>query len=113
MPNLVTCEFEVFGKVQGVYFRKYTEKQAVILGLRGESIVLTCEFSAFCFLSGWCMNTSSGTVKGKLEGDEGRLRQMIEWLKTTGSPKSQISQASFSDPKPIKDFSVRNFTIKR
>lgn len=36
MSKLVSCDFEVFGKVQGVYFRKYTEKQAIILGLRGE-----------------------------------------------------------------------------
>lgn len=36
MSKMVTCEFEVFGKVQGVYFRKYTERQAIILGLRGK-----------------------------------------------------------------------------
>lgn len=36
MSKLVSCDFEVYGKVQGVYFRKYTEKQAIILGLRGD-----------------------------------------------------------------------------
>lgn len=35
MSKLVSCEFEVFGKVQGVFFRKYTEKKSIILGLRG------------------------------------------------------------------------------
>jgi acylphosphatase len=38
MSKFVACDFEVFGKVQGVYFRKYTEKQAIILGLRGDSV---------------------------------------------------------------------------
>ena len=59
------------------------------------------------------MNTSNGTVKGKLEGDEGRLRQMIDWLKSTGSPKCFITKAVFSEPKMIKEFSVRNFAVKR
>lgn len=50
MSKLVSCDFEVFGKVQGVYFRKYTEKQAIILGMRGKFIsdsflcCLTVEF---------------------------------------------------------------------
>lgn len=59
------------------------------------------------------MNTESGTVKGKLEGDEGRVRQMMEWLRMTGSPKSNIENATFSEPKAIKEFSVRTFTVKR
>lgn len=59
------------------------------------------------------MNTASETVKGRLEGDEGRLRQMMDWLKTTGSPKSTITKAIFSEPKAIREFSVRNFTVKR
>jgi acylphosphatase len=63
--------------------------------------------------AGWCMNTTYGSVKGRLEGDEGRIRQMMEWLKTTGSPKSNITRATFTEPKPIKEYSVRNFTIKR
>ena len=62
---------------------------------------------------GWCMNTPSGTVKGKLEGDEGRMRQMMEWLRSTGSPKSKIEKAAFNEPKPIKEYSTRTFTIKR
>ncbi|CRL03068.1 CLUMA_CG016403, isoform A [Clunio marinus] len=96
MPKLVSCDFEVFGKVQGVYFRKYTEKQATVLGLRG-----------------WCKNKSTGSVIGKIEGDETRVHQMMDWLKTTGSPKSNIVKAIFSEPKAIQDFSTRNFTIRR
>lgn len=59
------------------------------------------------------MNTTVKSVRGRLEGDEGRMRQMMEWLKNVGSPKSNITKALFTEPKPIKEFSVRNFTIKR
>ena len=44
MSKIVFCEFEVFGKVQGVYFRKYTERQAIILGLRGKYYSITVLF---------------------------------------------------------------------
>ena len=32
---LVAVEFEVFGRVQGVFFRKFTNEKALSLGLRG------------------------------------------------------------------------------
>lgn len=77
---LYALDFEVFGKVQGnsvnlftiflninsnintilgVFFRKYTEKQANSLGLKG-----------------WCMNTDTGTVRGQLEGPQNELNEM-------------------------------------
>ena len=44
-------EFEVHGKVQGVFFRKHTKKTADALGL-----------------SGWVMNTKHKTVVGVADG---------------------------------------------
>ena len=32
---LVALEYEVFGRVQGVFFRKFTHEKAQSLGLRG------------------------------------------------------------------------------
>ena len=32
---LVAVEYEVFGRVQGVFFRKFTNEKALSLGLRG------------------------------------------------------------------------------
>jgi acylphosphatase len=151
MSKIVFCEFEVFGKVQGVYFRKYTERQAIILGLRGKYYSITVLFihvkseiklnsifgcprhchvslafrTAFLisksvhnndshsFQLGWCMNTQNNTVKGRLEGDQGRVMQMMEWLKTRGSPKSSIEKATFTDLKPIREFTTKTFLIKR
>nr|CAH7720906.1 unnamed protein product [Callosobruchus chinensis] len=57
--KLLSVNFEVFGRVQGVFFRKYTEKEANKLGLKG-----------------WCMNTSQGTVKGIIEGTPSKVDEM-------------------------------------
>ncbi|XP_022213393.2 acylphosphatase-2 isoform X2 [Drosophila obscura] len=56
---LFACNFEVFGRVQGVFFRKHTERQANSLGVRG-----------------WCMNTREGSVKGQLEAPLAQLNEM-------------------------------------
>ena len=51
-------EYEVFGKVQGVFFRKYTKKEADKLKL-----------------TGWVMNTEKGTVVGVADGE--RLKYLL------------------------------------
>lgn len=76
--------FEVWGKVRGVWFRKYTQKRANELGLMG-----------------WVRNTSRGTVEGEVAGGTQQSRnQMKEWLQTVGSPKSHIDRADF---RPLDD----------
>jgi acylphosphatase len=74
--------FEIHGKVQGVYFRKYTQTQAREIG----DVV------------GWIRNTSRGTVVGEVasRSSEGRQRLKV-WLQTTGSPKSEITMYEFKD----------------
>lgn len=94
-PKLVSLEFEVFGRVQGVFFRKYTQKQSKELGLRG-----------------WCMNTPKGTVLGQLEGEQQQVEKMKEWLQHTGSPESQIDRAEFRNTKEIDSFSFTSFDIR-
>ncbi|XP_012156748.1 acylphosphatase-2 [Ceratitis capitata] len=93
--QIFSLDFEVFGKVQGVFFRKHTEKQAKLLGLRG-----------------WCMNTSQGTVRGQMEGALDKVNEMKFWLQSKGSPKSRIDKAVFSEMKEIPDYSFNAFTIK-
>ena len=74
--EVVSIAYTIYGKVQGVFFRKYTRQQAIRLGLRG-----------------WVMNTAEGTVSGEAHGSRAAVEQMSEWLSTTGSPKSQIIKA--------------------
>ncbi|XP_020807182.1 acylphosphatase-1 [Drosophila serrata] len=90
------CQFEVFGVVQGVYFRKHTQKQAKELGL-----------------TGWCMNTSRGTVQGMMEGPLEQVNDMKTWLKYKGSPRSSIEKAVFSENEPLPNNNFKTFTIRR
>lgn len=94
--NIVICEFEVFGRVQGVFFRKFTHKQAKTLGLRG-----------------WCRNTKEGTVAGELEGPRMQVMAMQQWLRVCGSPQSHIDRTVFSELKPIVVYKYQNFSIKK
>lgn len=95
MPRYL-CEFEVFGRVQGVFFRKYTKKQADSLNL-----------------TGWCMNTRDDTVKGEIEGLEDKINPMKEWLEKTGSPSSHITEAVFSSLKVINEPVYGSFVIRK
>ncbi|PSN41634.1 Acylphosphatase-1 [Blattella germanica] len=97
MPSqLISVDFEVFGKVQGVSFRKYTEKQAKKLNLRG-----------------WCMNTKAGTVTGNLEGPQQKVEEMKQWLQMEGSPQSRIEKAEFKNERILDKFSHKEFSIRQ
>ncbi|XP_026292331.1 acylphosphatase-2-like isoform X3 [Frankliniella occidentalis] len=95
-PKLLSLEFEVYGRVQGVFFRKYTQKQGKELGLRG-----------------WCMNTPKGTVLGQLEGEVQQVEKMKYWLQRTGSPESSIDKAEFRNVKEIESYTFTSFEIRR
>ena len=72
--------FEVWGKVQGVYFRKFTQAKATELRV-----------------GGWVRNDKvRGTVQGQVIcSDDKQCLQMKEWLSKIGSPKSRIDRAEF------------------
>lgn len=94
--KLLAVDFEVFGKVQGVFFRKFTQEQGTALGLRG-----------------WCMNTEEGTVKGSIEGEADKVEEMKTWLRTKGSPASRIDKAEFKNEKEIQEYNYPSFTVRR
>ena len=93
--KLLHVEFEVFGKVQGVFFRKYTQSKANSLGVRG-----------------WIRNTEKRTVQGELEGTTDILATMKEWLRKEGSPSSRIDQANFRNEKEIAQYTFTGFSIR-
>ncbi|XP_018429841.1 PREDICTED: acylphosphatase-1 [Nanorana parkeri] len=94
--SLVSLDYEVFGKVQGVFFRKYTQAEGTRLGLVG-----------------WVQNTDAGTVRGQLQGPPSRVREMREWLKNKGSPKSRITGAQFHNQREIQQCDYSNFSVKK
>jgi acylphosphatase len=94
--SFVSCDFEIFGTVQGVFFRKYTQQQATKLNLVG-----------------WVKNAASGTVQGHMEGRKEDISQMKTWLRTTGSPKSKITKADFSNEKTITELHGKSFSVNK
>jgi len=89
----VGIAFEVFGKVQGVFFRKYTQTKANELGLIG-----------------WVQNTDKGTVIGEAEGEKAAVEKFKHWLCKEGSPSSKIERCEVHETKlslPLKGFVVK------
>jgi len=85
--------FEVFGKVQGVLFRKYAQEKAKELGLIG-----------------WVSNTEKYTVVGQAQGPKDKIELMKQWLSKEGSPSSKIEKFEFteaSDDLKMKIFEIR------
>ncbi len=80
----------ILGKVQGVWFRKYTRDKARELGITG--IV---------------KNEPDGSVYVEAEGDEDALNRFKRWL-YEGSPMSIVEEV-ITEEMPVKNYS--NFEI--
>ncbi|KAF6101871.1 acylphosphatase 2 [Phyllostomus discolor] len=92
---LKSVDYEVFGRVQGVCFRMYTEGEAKKIGVVG-----------------WVKNTNQGTVTGQVQGPEEKVNSMKSWLSKVGSPSSRIDRANFSNEKTISKLEYSNFSIR-
>ena len=68
----VSYKISVKGRVQGVWFRKYTKDRAEALKL-----------------SGFARNEIDGSVYIEVEGEEDQLTEFIDWL-YIGSPLSKV-----------------------
>ncbi|XP_028298284.1 acylphosphatase-2 [Gouania willdenowi] len=93
--HLSSVEFEIFGNVQGVCFRMYTEDQGRSLGL-----------------SGWVKNTRQGTVVGEIQGPSDKVEEMKLWLKNVGSPSSRIDRAVFSNQRDVSRLELHGFSTR-
>lgn len=92
---LKSVDYEVFGRVQGVCFRMYTEEEARKLGVVG-----------------WVKNTSQGTVTGQVQGPEDKVNAMKSWLTKVGSPSSRIDRTNFSNEKEISKLDFSGFSTR-
>ncbi|XP_069595205.1 acylphosphatase-2-like [Ranitomeya imitator] len=93
--GLWSVDYEVYGDVQGVFFRKYTEDQA-----KRVSVV------------GWVKNTPYGTVTGQVQGSKEKVDIMKNWLSNVGSPMSRIDKTVFANETQIQDLGYSNFQTK-
>ncbi len=82
----------IHGKVQGIFFRKFTVKNAKKLGL-----------------TGWVKNMPDGTVKVKAEGEKSDLEELVKHLHT-GPQLAKVAKVetkfSESDRKKYDHFRV-------
>ena len=69
----------ISGKVQGVFFRKYTVDEATKLGLKG-----------------FVNNRPNGDVYCEAEGEEAVLKQFVEWCHK-GSPLSKVTMVEVTE----------------
>ena len=81
----------VTGRVQGVSYRAYTEREARRLGLRG-----------------WVRNRSDGTVEAVFEGPRATVEAMVAWCRR-GSPAARVAdvQVAWGPPENEPAFEVR------
>ncbi|XP_065175909.1 acylphosphatase-1-like [Sycon ciliatum] len=94
--KLLSVEFEVHGKVQGVFFRKHTKQNAEKHGL-----------------TGWVRNTIYNTVVGTIEGPQQNIHTMKQWLRTKGSPRSRVDRCSFKSERTIHTRRYKTFEIQK
>lgn len=86
-----TVHVIVQGRVQGVFFRDYTQREANSLGL-----------------SGWVRNQPDGSVEALLSGRSESVDAMIEWFQD-GSPQSTVTAVIVDEVIPtekIKGFEI-------
>ena len=81
----------VQGRVQGVFFRDYTRRQAQELGV-----------------DGWVRNLPDGTVEAVVEGEADVVAAMVKWLHS-GSPHAEVASVDVRDEEPRGE---AGFTIR-
>ena len=91
MPD-VARHVRVTGRVQGVFFRAWTQQQA----------------QALC-VSGWVRNCPDGRVEAHVEGEATAVDQMVERLRS-GPPAAQVQDLRTWDVEPcdFDSFDVRH-----
>ena len=81
----------ISGLVQGVFFRAYTQKEALAVGV-----------------SGWVRNLPDGRVEAVFEGEKEKVNEMIGWS-WNGSPSAKVERVEvvWESPEGIGGFAVR------
>jgi acylphosphatase len=69
----------ITGRVQGVFFRMETQRAANDFGV-----------------SGWVKNRKDGAVEGVFEGEEKRVRSLIDWCRN-GPPMAVVHEVKVKE----------------
>jgi acylphosphatase len=80
-----------YGRVQGVFFRDSTRRQAEKAGV-----------------AGWVSNREDGTVEAVFEGDEDAVSQIVDWVREgPGHADVERVEVTEEEPEGISGFHVR------
>jgi acylphosphatase len=82
---------KVHGRVQGVFFRDSTRREAERAGL-----------------AGWVRNCSDGTVEAVFEGDDDAVGRMVDWVRE-GPGRADVDRVDVDEEEPegLSGFDVR------
>jgi acylphosphatase len=91
---VTSLQITVIGKVQGVWFRKFTHRKAIKLGLYG-----------------YVTNQNNGSVFIEVTGEKKELDIFTHWIQDKGSPLSKVTDIKVLKLNTEKQFN--SFEIKR
>ena len=88
----IARHIRVYGRVQGVFYRMWAQRQANELGV-----------------TGWVRNCPDGRVEAHVEGDEAAVTEIVERLRH-GPPDAQVDDLRTWDVEPCEfdGFEVRH-----
>ncbi|HEV7392343.1 MAG TPA: acylphosphatase [Burkholderiales bacterium] len=75
----VTLHLRIFGRVQGVGFRHYTQREARRRGVNG-----------------WVRNRKDGSVEATLQGPKDAVDGLLQWVRQ-GPPSAKVTDVQVSD----------------
>jgi acylphosphatase len=82
MDEVVARRIVAHGRVQGVFFRDSTCREAMRLGVRG-----------------WVRNCSDGTVAGHFEGPPDAVAELVRWCRE-GPRHADVSELRVAEARP-------------
>jgi acylphosphatase len=88
---MMRAQVRIRGRVQGVFFRAEARSRAESLGV-----------------AGWIRNAGDGSVEAVFEGDEERVRSMVDWCRR-GPSGAQVDdvEVELDEPTGEAGFRVR------
>jgi len=83
---------KVEGRVQGVFFRVSTQKEALRLGLKG-----------------FVRNEYDGSVYIEVEGEQRKIDQLLQWIRLGGPPRGEVFnyECNEGEYREFKSFEIR------
>jgi acylphosphatase len=91
LPRVIARRVKVHGRVQGVFFRDSTRRQAQQRGV-----------------AGWVTNCGDGTVEAWFEGDDDAVAALVDWARS-GPRNADVSGVDVDEvaPEGLSGFDVR------